>query len=119
MLLTDQAGLYTADPERDPSAQLIADVIEPEIPAALWQAAGGSATGLGTGGMITKLQAADLARRSGTTVVIASGSEPNVLTRLAAGEKLGTWFQPTATAIESRKRYILAGGRAAGIGPHR
>ena len=64
--------------------------------------------------MITKLQAADLARRSGAAVVIASGGEPNVLTRLAAGEKLGTWFQPTATAIESRKRYILAGGRAAG-----
>ncbi len=114
VLLTDQAGLYTADPERDPSARLIDAVIEAEIPAALWQAAGGSATGLGTGGMITKLQAADLARRSGTAVVIARGSEPNVLTRLAAGEKLGTWFQPTATAIESRKRYILAGGRAAG-----
>ena len=90
-------------------------MIEPEIPAALWQAAGGSATGLGTGGMITKLQAADLARRSGTTVVIASGSEPNVLTRLAAGEKLGTWFQPMATAMESRKRYILAGRRSGSI----
>jgi glutamate 5-kinase len=60
------------------------------------------------------LQAADLARRSGTTVVIASGSEPNVLTRLINGEKLGTWFQPVVTSIESRKRYILAGGRASG-----
>jgi glutamate 5-kinase len=109
VLLTDQAGLYTADPERDPSAQLIPAVIETEIPAALWQAAGGPATGLGTGGMITKLQAADLARRSGTTVVIANGGESNVLTRLATGERLGTWFQPTATALESRKRYILAG----------
>jgi glutamate 5-kinase len=62
--------------------------------------------------MVTKLQAADLARRSGATVVIARGSEPSVLTRLAAGEKLGTWFQPVATSVESRKRYILAGGRA-------
>jgi glutamate 5-kinase len=115
VLLTDQAGLFTADPERDSTAQLIADVIEPEIPAAIWQAAGGSANGLGTGGMITKLQAADLARRSGTTVVIASGSEPQVLTRLAAGEKIGTWFQPVVTALESRKRYILAGQSAGAI----
>ena len=65
ILLTDQAGLFTADPRRDPGAQLVAEVREPEIPAALWEAAGGSATGLGTGGMVTKLQAADLARRSG------------------------------------------------------
>jgi len=114
VLLTDQAGLYTADPEREPSAQLVTDVIDPEIPAALWQAAGGSASGLGTGGMITKLQAADLARRSGTAVVIASGSERNVVTRLVDGEKLGTWFHPVTTSMESRKRYILAGGRAAG-----
>jgi glutamate 5-kinase len=64
--------------------------------------------------MVTKLQAADLARRSGTTVVIASGREPNVLTRLVAGEKLGTWFQAVATSVESRKRYILAGGRVPG-----
>jgi glutamate 5-kinase len=114
VLLTDQAGLYTADPGLDPTAQLVTDVIEPDISTALWQAAGGTSNGLGTGGMITKLQAADLARRSGTTVVIASGGEPNVLTRLVNGEKLGTWFQPVVTSIESRKRYILAGGRASG-----
>ncbi len=116
VLLTDQAGLYTADPEIDPNARLVTEVIEPAIPAALWQAAGGSASGLGTGGMITKLQAADLARRSGTTVVIASGTEPNGLTRLAAGEKLGTWFQPVVTSMESRKRYILAGQLSGSIG---
>ncbi len=114
VLLTDQAGLYTANPELAPTARLVTDVIDPEIPEALWQAAGGSASGLGTGGMITKLQAADLARRSGTAVVIASGSERNILTRLVDGEKLGTWFHPVTTSMESRKRYILAGGRAAG-----
>ena len=114
VLLTDQAGLYTANPDQDPTAQLVAEVSEPDIPAELWQAAGGTANGLGTGGMFTKLQAADLARRSGTTVVIANGHEPNVLNRLVSGEKLGTWFQPVVTAIESRKRYILAGGRATG-----
>jgi len=114
VLLTDQAGLFTADPEHNPDAQLVTNVIGPEIPAAIWQAAGGSANGLGTGGMITKLQAADLARRSGTMTVIASGSEPDVLTRLVAGEKIGTWFQPVVSSLESRKRYILAGGRATG-----
>jgi len=112
--LTDQAGLYTADPILDPTAQLVTNVTEPDIPPALWQAAGGTVNGIGTGGMVTKLQAADLARRSGTTVVIANGSEPNVLTRVAAGEKLGTWFQAVATSVESRKRYILAGGRVPG-----
>jgi glutamate 5-kinase len=115
VLLTDQAGLYTADPDHNPAAQLVPDVIEPDIPPALWQAAGGAANALGTGGMVTKLQAADLARRSGTTVVIANGSEPEVLTRIVSGEKLGTWFQPVVTSIESRKRYILAGGRAPGF----
>jgi glutamate 5-kinase len=115
VLLTDQPGLYTADPERDPTAQLVTEVTESDISPALWQAAGGTANGLGTGGMITKLQAADLARRSGTTVIIASGSEPNVLVRLVAGEKLGTWFRPVVTSLESRKRYILAGQSSGSI----
>ncbi len=114
ILLTDQAGLFTTDPRRDPTAQLVAEVSDSDIPASLWEAAGGAATGLGTGGMVTKLQAADLARRSGITVVIARGSDPNVLTRVVAGDSIGTRFQPTATAVESRKRYILSGGRAPG-----
>jgi glutamate 5-kinase len=114
ILLTDQAGLFTADPRADPGAQLVREVSGPEIPPALWEAAGGSAGNLGTGGMVTKLQAADLARRSGTTVVIASSDEPDALLRLARGETFGTRIQPLATALESRKRYILAGGRAPG-----
>lgn len=115
VLLTDQPGVFTADPRRDPTAQLIDEVREPDIPAALWQAAGGTATGLGTGGMLTKLQAADLARRSGAMVLIARGSEPDVITRLAAGERIGTRFHAVDTTLESRKRYILAGGRAVGL----
>jgi glutamate 5-kinase len=114
VLLTDQSGLYTADPRHDPMAQLVREVNGPEIPESLWQAAGGSANGLGTGGMLTKLQAADLARRSGTTVAIASGSEADVLSRLASGEPAGSMFYPVASAVESRKRYLLAGGRAPG-----
>jgi glutamate 5-kinase len=111
LLLTDQVGLYTADPRSDPNAVLVNEVSEPEIPKALWEAAKGTDGGLGTGGMLTKLQAADLARRSGTTVIIAAGDTPDVLLRAAAGETVGTRFLPVASSIESRKRYILAGGR--------
>ena len=114
ILLTDQPGLFTADPRRNVRAELITDITESEIPEKIWQAAGGTNSDIGTGGMVTKLQAADLARRSGTLVVIAPGDEPDVLARLVVGEAIGTRFHPSVTAIESRKRYILAGGRAQG-----
>jgi glutamate 5-kinase len=114
VLLTDQAGLYSADPRRDPGAVRVAEVNEPTIPDSLWEAAGGTASGLGTGGMLTKLQAADLARRAGCTVLIASGTAADVVLRAAAGEMDGTWFRPTASSMESRKRYILSGGSARG-----
>ena len=116
ILLTDQGGLFTADPRNDPDAQLITDVTTPDIPDSVWDAASGSGSRLGTGGMITKIQAADLARRSGVSVIIASGNEPNIITRLVAGEKIGTHFHPVATSVESRKRYILAGGASGKIG---
>jgi glutamate 5-kinase len=115
ILLTDQSGLYTADPRIDPDAQLVEEVAERDIPQKLWEAAGGADSRLGTGGMITKLQAADLARRSGTACVIAAGSESDVLLRISRGEKLGTKFQPIATSMESRKRYILSARRAPGL----
>ena len=115
VLLTDQSGLFTADPRQDPGAQLIDEVTAPDIPQEVWQAAGGAKNGLGTGGMVTKLQAADLARRSGAKVIIARGSDPDIILRITAGEQVGTRFQPAATALESRKRYILAGGRAVGV----
>lgn len=114
VLLTDQSGLFTANPRSNPDAKLVEEIITPEIPQEIWGAAGGSGTKLGTGGMITKLQAADLARRSGTTVVIAKGTEPNVLPRIANNERIGTRFAPIISALESRKRYILAGRLAPG-----
>jgi len=114
VLLTDQEGLFTADPRHDAAAQLIRLVGAEPFGEELWLAAGGSTTGLGTGGMTTKLQAADLARHAGATVVIASGSEPDVLLRLAHGEELGTRFAPVVNKLEGRKRYILSGSQAAG-----
>jgi len=86
ILLTDQPGLYSTDPRVDPEARLVDEVSTRKIPPELWQGAGGSGPGLGTGGMMTKLQAADLARRSGACCVIARGKEPNVLVRIAEGE---------------------------------
>jgi glutamate 5-kinase len=115
VLLTDQAGLYTSDPRRDAHAKLITRVETPTIPDELWQSAGGSNSGLGTGGMDTKLHAADLARRSGTVVVIARGNDPDILVRIANGEAPGTTIQPVVTKLESRKRYLLAGSHASGI----
>lgn len=109
VLLTDQQGLFTADPRNNPDAKLVQEINTPEIPQEMWEAAGGSGTKLGTGGMVTKLQAADLARRSGTTVVITQGTEPNVLSRLANDERIGTRFTPVLSVPESRKRYILSG----------
>jgi glutamate 5-kinase len=115
ILLTDQPGLYTMDPRLNPDAQLVEEVVAREISSELWQAAGGSETGLGTGGMVTKLEAADLARRSGASCVIAYGKTPDVLLKIVNGEKLGTRFPALATSIESRKRYILSARRAPGI----
>lgn len=115
IMLTDQPGLFTADPRRSVTAELVREVSGPRIPDALWQSAGGVGGGLGTGGMATKIQAADMARRAGASVVIASGSEPDVLLRLVAGERLGTWFHPVSSSIEGRKRFILAGRRSPGV----
>lgn len=109
VLLTDQQGLFTADPHKDQSARLIAEISSPEISKEVWEAAGGSLNSLGTGGMLTKVQAADIARRSGTRVVIAQGDLPDVLSRLVSGEKIGTCFQPVSNTMESRKRFLLAG----------
>lgn len=111
VLLTDQEGLYDADPRKDTGAQLVTVVDTPDIEPELWAAAGDSGD-LGVGGMFTKLQSADLARRSGTSVVIARGNSPDVLLRIARNEPAGTRFTPTTSAIESRKRFILAGGEA-------
>jgi glutamate 5-kinase len=109
LLLTDQPGLFTGDPRQDPSARLLAEVTAAEIPAELWAAAGQSAGGLGVGGMVTKLQAADLARRGGTTTIIAAGNDLDVIVRAARGEPLGTRFPVVGSALDSRQRFIWSG----------
>jgi glutamate 5-kinase len=106
VLLTDQRGLFTDDPRRSPNASLIAQL--ERIDDDTMAIAGGTGTNLGTGGMVTKLQAARLASRAGIPTVIAAGREPNVLIRLVSGESLGTRVEAVATPLESRKRWLLA-----------
>jgi glutamate 5-kinase len=113
LMLSDQPGLFSADPRSNPDAQLIPEV--KTIDETLRKLAGGSASGLGVGGMITKLQAADVARRAGTDVIIASGHAPQVILRATAGEKMGTHFPALENPLESRKRWILAGPKPAGV----
>lgn len=109
LLLTDQDGLFTADPRNDPQAALIQQIHDADIPEEILAAARGSGNTLGTGGMASKLQAADLARRSGTAVIIANGAIDQIITRTIAGETLGTYFTPLGSHLESRKRFLLAG----------
>ena len=113
LLLTDQRGLFTADPRTNPDAQLIPEVRK--IDESLFAVAGGSVSGLGTGGMTTKLQAANIARHAGADVVIAAGDEPNIIVRVATGEAVGTRFPALETRLESRKAWILAGPKRAGV----
>ncbi len=107
LLLSDTGGLFTADPNRHPDARLVprVDRIDAEIERLASDTAGTS----GTGGMITKIEAARLATASGVTVVIANGREHDIIPLLAAGEAIGTWFAPTTTKLESRKRWMLSG----------
>ena len=90
VLLSDIDGLYTADPHKDENAELISvvDEITPEIEAL----GGGKGSSLGTGGMVTKLNAAKLCMSKGTDMVIANGSNPSVLYDIVDGEKIGTKF---------------------------
>lgn len=113
LLLTDQPGLFTADPRTHPDAELIPEVHA--IDDTLRRMAGVSVSGLGVGGMATKLQAADVARRAGADVVIASGHAPDVILRTVARENLGTRFPALDTPLANRKRWIFAGPAPSGI----
>ena len=104
VLLTDQDGLFDRDPRFSAEASLIPQtrVDDPFLDAV----AGGSASGLGLGGMVTKVRAARLAARSGTPTVIAPGRSPEVLTRLRAGEPVGTLLSPVHEPEAARKQWL-------------
>jgi len=104
VILTDQSGLYTADPRKDPAATLVREHRADD--PALEAMAGGAGTGISRGGMITKIRAAQRAARSGAHTLIASGHEADVLLRLAQGETLGTLLHATATPLAARKQWL-------------
>ena len=112
IILTDQPGLYERDPSLDPTAKLIseASVRDPRLD----RAAGGSRSGLGRGGMATKIRAARLAARSGTGTVIVGGNENNVIFRLLQGEPLGTFLIPDTEPLDARKRWLMGHSRIDG-----
>jgi glutamate 5-kinase len=107
VLLTDTGGLYTADPRLQPEAQLIRRV--DEIDTEVEHLASNAFNRQGTGGMVTKIEAAKLATSSGVSVIIADGREPDILVKISQGEDVGTFFPPHANKMESRKRWMLSG----------
>ena len=104
IILTDQAGLYTADPRKDPAAALVAKHRADD--PALEAMAGGAGSRIGKGGMLTKVRAAQRAARSGAHTLIASGREADVLPRLAQGEAIGTFLEAAATPLAARKQWL-------------
>ena len=107
MILGDTGGLYTADPKLDPGAKLVPLV--KKIDTSVKSLASDSTSGVGTGGMVTKIEAVKLATASGVHVVIAAGKEPGIILKLAAGEKNGTHFLPAISHLESRRRWMISG----------
>jgi glutamate 5-kinase len=112
VLLTDQHGLYTADPRVDPTATIVREARagDPELE----RMAGGAGSSIARGGMLTKVLAAKRAARSGAATIIACGRESDVLTRLAAGETLGTTLTSDATSLGARKQWLADHVRVAG-----
>ncbi|MDQ8022849.1 MAG: glutamate 5-kinase [Moraxellaceae bacterium] len=104
LILTDQKGVYTADPRKDPTATLISDARAEDT--SLEAMAGGAGSGISRGGMITKIRAAQRAARSGAHTVIASGRETDAVLRVAAGEPLGTLLHASSTPLAARKQWL-------------
>ncbi len=104
IILTDQSGLFTADPRKDPAARLLSQVSAGD--PTLEGMAGGAGSSIGKGGMITKVLAAKRAASSGAHTVVASGRTPDVLVRLARGEDIGTRFIAMTPRLASRKQWL-------------
>ncbi|MBV0933877.1 glutamate 5-kinase [Marinobacterium sp. A346] len=111
ILLTDQHGLYTADPRSNSDAELISEAMAGDKRLTAMAGGGGK---LGRGGMATKVRAAKLAARSGALTAIASGREPDVLLKLHAAEQVGTLLLPECEPMAARKQWIAGHLQARG-----
>ena len=112
MLLTDTDGLYTSDPSTDPGARLVEEVTDCSLLDRI--DAGGTGSAIGSGGMKSKIVAAEMATTANIEVVIANGSRPGVITAIAAGEKVGTRFCPLVSSMSSFKLWLKYGRPSAG-----
>ena len=105
IILTDQKGLYTADPRKNPAAQFVHEAKAGD--ASLEAMAGGAGSSIGRGGMITKILAAKRAAGSGASTVVAWGREPQVLIRLIQGEPIGTLLVAQTQKMQARKQWMV------------
>jgi glutamate 5-kinase len=112
VILTDQKGLYTADPRSNPDAEFVSTAKAGD--PALEKMAGGAASSLSKGGMITKILAAKRAARSGAGTIIAYGREPDVLVRLAKGKLIGTHLYPASSVLHARQQWLADQLRVSG-----
>jgi glutamate 5-kinase len=113
VILTDQDGLYTADPRKDPAATLID---EGQAEDTRYESmAGGAGTGISKGGMLTKVKAAQRAARSGAHTLIVGGRQPDALQRASAGETLGTLLHASSTPLQARKQWLADHLKESGI----
>lgn len=112
IILTDQVGLYTADPRKNPDATLVSEAAAGD--PLLESMAGGAGSSIGRGGMITKILAAKRAARSGAHTVIASGHERDVLLRLLQGESIGTLLTAPTLTLAARKQWLAGHLQVAG-----
>ena len=112
VVLSDVDGLFPCNPKDDPAAKILSkvDADDPAIDGMIWR----SNTGPGRGGMKSKVDAARMAARAGIPTVVAKGSEPSNLTRVLAGEDVGTLFLPGSAAISARRMWLLHGIHPAG-----
>jgi glutamate 5-kinase len=112
IILSDVAGVYTANPQKDPDAKLISEIpdITPEVEALC----GGAGSMRGTGGMLTKMEAAKMATSSGIAMVIAEGNREGVVRDIMNGEMVGTVFPPRLNRLQFRKRWLAFGARIRG-----
>ncbi|MGR8934786.1 MAG: glutamate 5-kinase [Gammaproteobacteria bacterium] len=104
IILTDQQGLFNCDPSVDPTAKLISEISADD--PRLDMMAGGSRSGLGRGGMTTKVRAARLASRSGAATVVVAGSLDQVIVKVVDGRQVGTHFLPNLAPLAARKQWL-------------
>lgn len=112
ILLTDQKGLYDKNPSKYADAKLISKV--DKITDEVMQIAGGSSTTLGTGGMSTKVKAANIAMKAGISLVIASGDEPSIIESLVEENGVGTYFVPSLSPMQAKKLWLVSANKEQG-----